>query len=111
MEWKTPKPLSIGSRIVFKAKFLGKELSYVYEIIEFIPGEKLVMRTAQGPFPMETIYQWEAINNDTTRMTLKNAGKPSGFSKLFAPFMSLAMRRANKKDLVLLKSILEKNLN
>ncbi|HUS01573.1 MAG TPA: SRPBCC family protein [Chitinophagaceae bacterium] len=106
-EWKTPKPLSIGSQIAFKAKFLGRELSYTYEITEFIPGEKLVMRTAEGPFPMETTYQWEAIDNDTTRMTLRNRGKPSGFSKLFAPFMALAMRRANKKDLKLIKSILE----
>jgi len=109
VEWKTPKPLSIGSRIAFKAKFLGKELSYVYEITEFIPGEKLVMRTAEGPFPMETTYLWEAMDNDTTRMILRNAGKPAGFSKLFSPFMSAAMRRANKKDLILIKSILEKN--
>lgn len=108
VEWKTPKPLTIGSRIAFTAKFLGKELSYVYEITELIPGEKLVMRTAQGPFPMETTYRWETVDNNKTRMILKNAGKPSGFSKWFAPFMAWAMIRANKKDLQQLKTILEK---
>lgn len=107
VEWKTPKPLSIGSRIAFKAKFLGRELSYVYEIMEFIPGEKLVMRTAEGPFPMETTYVWETIDNYRTRMILRNAGKPSGFSKWFAPFMALAIKRANNKDLQLLKTIHE----
>ena len=109
VEWKTQKQLVSGSQIAFKAKFLGKELSYTYEITQFIPVEKLVMRTAEGPFPMETTYQWLAIDNDSTLMTLRNMWQPSGFSKLFAPFMALAMKRANKKDLALIRSILEKN--
>ena len=108
VEWKTPKHLTIGSKISFRAKFLGRELSYTYEITTFIPGEKLVMSTSQGPFPMETTYQWETVDDNATRMTLRNMGKPSGFSKFFAPFMKIAMRSANKKDLILLKSILEK---
>ncbi|TFE22573.1 SRPBCC family protein [Cohnella luojiensis] len=106
-DWQTQKPLSIGSRIAFKARFLGKELSYVYEIIEFIPGQKLVMRTVDGPFPMETTYSWKAINNNKTQMVLRNRGEPSGFSKVFSPFMSFMMKKANKKDLMKIKSILE----
>jgi uncharacterized membrane protein len=106
-EWKTPKPLTVGSQIAFKAQFLGRQLSYIYEITEYIPGQKLVMRTAEGPFPMETTYTWETSDNKQTRMTLRNAGQPSGFSKLFAPFMAAMMRKANNKDLARLKQILE----
>ena len=109
VEWQTLKPLQQGSRIAFKAKFLGRELGYVYEITEFVPGEKLVMQTADGPFPMKTTYAWQKINNTTTKMTLRNQGNPSGFSKRITPFMRAAMKRANKKDLKLLKSIFEKN--
>jgi hypothetical protein len=93
-EWQTPKPLNIGSKVAFKAAFLGKQLAYVYQIAEYIPGEWLVMRTSDGPFPIETTYTWESVGGNSTRMTLRNKGNPSGFSMLFAPFMSMMMKRA-----------------
>ncbi|MDZ5473671.1 SRPBCC family protein [Bacillus sp. 31A1R] len=108
VEWKTPKPLKLGSQIAFKANFLGRTLAYVYEVVEFVPGKKLVMRTANGPFPMETIYTWEVIEDNLTRMTLRNKGNPTGFSRFFTPFMSQMMKRANNKDLKKIKDILEK---
>jgi uncharacterized membrane protein len=107
VEWKTPPPIAIGSRLAFVAKFLGKRLAYTYEIVELVAGERLVMRTAEGPFPMETTYTWESIDDASTRMTLRNRGEPSGFSKVVAPLMASAMRRANRKDLANLKRIVE----
>jgi uncharacterized protein YndB with AHSA1/START domain len=107
VEWKTPKPLSLGSQVAFIAEFLGRRLVYTYEIVSCVPGQRLVMRTAEGPFPMETEYTWTPTQNGGTRMTLRNHGNPTGFSKLVAPFIARAMRRANQKDLARLKQLLE----
>jgi uncharacterized membrane protein len=107
VSWKTNPPVQIGSQVEFIAEFLGKTLNYTYEITEWKPGEKLTMRTAQGPFPMATTYSWRPTADGSTRMTLRNAGSPAGFSKLLAPFMAMAMRRENRKDLLRLKNILE----
>jgi uncharacterized membrane protein len=107
IRWETGPPLRTGSRVAFTAHFLGRELAYTYEITEFVPDERLVMRTAQGPFPMETTYTWQPAGDRSTRMTLRNRGEPAGFSRLAGPFMAFAMRRANQKDLRKLRSILE----
>ena len=106
VEWQTPRPIGIGARFAFVAQFLGRRLEYVYQVVEYVPDKRLVMRTSDGPFPMETTYAWEPTETGT-RMTLRNRGTPSGFSGIVAPFMSAAMRRANRKDLAALKTLLE----
>jgi hypothetical protein len=95
VEWQTPRPIEVGSRFAFVARFLGRRLEYVYQVVEYVPDKRIVMRTADGPFPMETTYEWEPAERGT-RMTLRNRGTPSGFSRIVAPFMSAAMRRANQ---------------
>jgi hypothetical protein len=105
--WKTQPPLAEGSRVAFVAHFLGRRLAYTYEVVELLPGRRLRMRTTVGPFPMETTYTWETAANGGTRMTLRNRGTPTGFPRLYTPFMGIAVRRANQKDLAALKYLLE----
>src|SRR3954453_20170365 len=107
VEWRTTPLVAVGSRIAFVAHFLGRELAYTYVVHELDPGKRLVMRTEEGPFPMETTYVWEDTASGGTRMTLRNRGNPSGFSKVAAPLMARSMRRANNKDLAKLKQLLE----
>ena len=105
--WQSAPPLGVGSRFDVVASFLGRRLAYTYEVVEHVPGERLVMRTADGPFPMETTYTWRPDGPQRTRMTLRNRGRPSGFASMAAPALARAMRRANTKDLDRLKSLLE----
>ena len=107
VEWRSGNALAVGAQVAFVADFLGRRLAYTYEIRELVPGERLVMATSDGPFAMETTYSWADTAAGGTRMTLRNRGNPSGFSSLAAPFMSRAMRRANRKDLERLKKTLE----
>jgi uncharacterized membrane protein len=102
----TEPPLAVGSRMDFVATFLGRRIAYTYEVAELVPGKRLVMRTADGPFPMETTYTWSDAPGGT-RMTLGNRGEPSGFARVTAPVMERAMVRATRKDLARLKDILE----
>ena len=104
--WETERPLAVGSRFAFVAQFLGRGLEYTYEVRELVPGERFVMSTSQGPFPMETTYAF-ADADGGTRMKLRNRGEPSGFSKVGAPMMAAAMRRANRADLARIREILQ----
>jgi uncharacterized membrane protein len=108
VEWQTPPPAEVGSRIQFRAHFLGRTLDYTYEVQELQPGRRFVMATAQGPFPMETTYTWEDAADGATKMSLRNRGEPSGFAAVTAPVMARAMRKANEADLRRLKELLER---
>lgn len=107
VEWLTPAPVAVGSRMAFVASFLGRRLAYTYEVRALVPGELLTMSTADGPFPMETTYTWADAPGGGTRMSLRNRGEPSGFTKVAGGAMASAMRRANRKDLDRIKAILE----
>jgi uncharacterized membrane protein len=114
VEWKTSRPLAVGTQVAFVAEFLGRRLIYTYEVVELVVGERLVMSTAEGPFPMETTYAWEdsvsgadSVSGGTV-MTLGNRGEPAGFAKVAAPMLARAMKRATRKDLRRLKRILER---
>lgn len=104
--WWTTPPLQVGSKLEFSARFLGRTLNYTYEVVEWVPGERFVMRTSEGPFPMRTTYTF-ADDGGGTLMTLRNDGEPAGLTAFAAPVMAGAMRRANDKDLALLKHLLE----
>jgi uncharacterized membrane protein len=107
VEWLTARPLQVGTRLAFTAEFLGRRMAYTYEVVEHEPGERLVMRTADGPFPMETTYVWADGPAGTTVMSLRNRGRPAGLSAVAAPMMSAGIRRNTRSDLQRLKAVLE----
>ena len=79
VEWKTSRPAAVGSRIAFVAQFLGRRLAYTYEVTVMDPDERLVMRTSEGPFPMETTYRWQDTASGGTRIsTVAGPGESAG---------------------------------
>jgi len=108
VEWKSPRPLRVGSRLTFNARFLGKKLAYRYEVIDFVPSERLVLRAPQNSFPMETAFTWKPAEMGGTRMTLSRRGELSGFLQWFEPLIALLVGHHNRKDLARLKALLER---
>ncbi|RME18501.1 MAG: ATPase [Alphaproteobacteria bacterium] len=108
VEWQGPPSTEPGARAAFVARFMGQRLAYTYEIREHVPGRRLAMSTAEGPFPMETVYEWEDAGEGRTRMTLTNRGRPEGFKAVLAPLMALAMRRAMTNDLAALARVVKR---
>jgi uncharacterized membrane protein len=108
VEWEIAPPAVVGSRVRFRAQFLGRTLEYTYEVREIEAGPRFVMATAQGSFPMKTTYTWQDAAGGATEMTLRNTGEPSGFAAVTAPLMTRAMRKANEADLRRLKVLLER---
>ncbi|WP_336320830.1 SRPBCC family protein [Streptomyces lavendofoliae] len=103
VEWETASRVEAGARAAFVTRFLGRRLVHTYEIVAHEPGRRLVMRADQGAFPMETTYTWEPYEGDgsRTRMTLRNRGGDG------SRVLAAAMRRANRKDLALLRHLME----
>ena len=106
VELLTDPPVRVGSRMRFVAAFLGRTITYTYEVLELEPGERMTMSTESGPFPMTTTYLFEDAA-DGTRMTLRNHGSPRGVGAVAAPVMRRAIERANRKDLRAIKALLE----
>ena len=107
VQWETDGPLTIGSRFRFTSQFLGRRLEYTYEVVELIAAERLVMRSDQSPFRMETTYTFQDAPDDATWMSVRNRGEPTAYAGLAPPILATAIRRATSNDLARLKAILE----
>ena len=66
-EWETDPPITLGSRIAFRARFMGRDLAYVYEVTEYTPGEQVAMRWDPNPYcpihDRDIFEQTEALLN------------------------------------------------
>ena len=96
VEWETAPPVDVGSRI-----------AYTYEVIEFEPEQRLVMRTAEGPFRWDHLHV--AVDVGGTHMSLRQPGNAFGLRAVAAPLVVAAMRRANRKDLAALTALLARH--
>jgi hypothetical protein len=91
-------PFGIGSRVSRTARFLGREIVYVNEIVELEPGRALAMRSVKAPFPMTVRYEFDDAGGDTL-MRIRTGGDVGGFYRLAAPALAAAVRRGVSQDL------------
>lgn len=115
VRWHGEPAVTEGAVVDLVSRFLGRELAYTYRIVDLVPGERLVMRTEEGPFPMETTFTWwdeepldvpGAASRPRTGMSLRNAGRPKGMTTLGSGAVTLGMKRAMHRDLERLRLVL-----
>ena len=99
-------PLGEGTRVARVAKFLGRRIEYVNEVIEYEDNSRLVMKSVSGPFPMRISYEFRDAHDDTLAR-IRVQGEASGFFRLASPLLAPMVRRSVQRDLDTLKSLLE----
>jgi hypothetical protein len=108
VEWQSPPPLQVGSKLAVTIEWFGLLLQNSFQVVEYIPGQKLIVRSVNEIFQLEITLGWHAIDGRTTRMTIRSRGLPVGFSKVLTPLIAWVVKRINHRDLKFLKRLLEK---
>lgn len=109
VQWHTEPPLlRAGARFAFISHALGRRVACVHEVAEHVPAERLVMRSRNAMFATETIYTWEALGRDSTRVSIRSRAEPRGLGWLVAPFVGSSTRRKLFENLARLKAVLER---
>jgi hypothetical protein len=103
----TDPPIRVGSRVERVARFLGRRIVYLNEVVEYEAESRLVMKSVKAPFPMAVRYEFTDAEGGATRVRVGNKGGSGIVSTLTGPLMGWMVNRQVKKDLLLLKSVLE----
>jgi uncharacterized protein YndB with AHSA1/START domain len=102
----TDGPIGEGTRVERVARFLGKRIEYVNEIVEYAPPERLRMQSVKAPFPMTVEYAFVEDGGGTV-VRILTGGDASGFYRLAGPLLERAVRKGVASDLARLKAVLE----
>jgi hypothetical protein len=98
-------PLRKGTRVERTSRFLGREFSYLVEVVDH-GEERFVSMRVTKPFPMQIRYELEDEGTGT-RARIRATGEATGFFRIAGPLLSKMVRRSIGKDLSNLKRCLE----
>ena len=102
----TDPPLGRGTQVSRVARFLGKRIEYVLEVVDYDPSSLMQMKSVKGPFPMEVFYQFEEAD-EATLARIRVQGEASGFFRIAGPIMARSVKKNITNDLKALKLLLE----
>lgn len=107
VQWDSEAPVRAGTRLLVQEQIMRRNMQNVYEVVEIIPGQKVVVKTRSNGMKIDTTVGWQAIDEDTTCMTVRIRAVPNAFFKAIVPFKALAIRNTCRRNLKRLKRILE----
>ena len=98
--------LGVGSTFKGRFTFLGRQFDGNVIVTAYETNRAYASKIAEGPFPLETGYTLEPVENGT-HVTFVVEGAPGGFFKFAEPLVVSMAKRAYDTDLQNLKEMLE----
>jgi uncharacterized protein YndB with AHSA1/START domain len=92
-------PLRAGSELIFRARGADR----VSDVVEYRAGERLTLRSSQGPYTATYVYEI-ARDGAVTRIRLRAECSAKGAAKFIVPFIRAMIRRVDGAQLKALKT-------
>jgi uncharacterized protein YndB with AHSA1/START domain len=96
-------PLDVGSKLIFTTH--GSEKTS--EVVDFMPGERIALRSRQGPVTATYRYGLRP-RGDGAIVAVEADSVATGPGKLIAPLIRALIRRTDSGQLKALKEVVEK---
>ncbi|MCA1569983.1 MAG: SRPBCC family protein [Chloroflexi bacterium] len=95
-----------GSRVRRRARFMGRRIDYVMEIVHLDPNRRLAMHAVEAPMPMDVTYEVEPRPGGSLAR-VRVQGDAGGLYRIGGPLVSAQVGRSIAKDVRDLKRLLE----
>lgn len=92
----TEEPVALGSRFALQASFLGRTVPLEYEIVEFDPPRRVVLRAENRAVTSVDTITVEADGSGSA-LTYDAQLRPRGVMRLFAPLLDRMFRRIGEQ--------------
>jgi hypothetical protein len=97
----TDEPVRPGSRFALEARFLGRSVPLVYEIVELRPDTLVVLRAENAYVRSVDTISFDTVmsagGTTATTVTYDARLEPKGAMKLAAPLLAVAFRRVGDR--------------
>lgn len=107
-EWITSLPIVVGSQYRQEASFLGRPVISVFEVVELVPGGRIVIETIESTFPIRVERRVEVVNADSCVVAAAITGGPN-VPRFAQALVAWPAQRSVKRDYDRLVRLLEQS--
>ena len=96
----------VGARIIHEDEFMGRTFEAEFDVVEWLPNERMVFEAISGPFRGRSVETVEP-EGDATRVEIRVTGEPAGFLKAMSWMAARAAQSQLDESLDNLQRVLE----
>ena len=105
-ELTSPEPIAVGSTLRTRMRSMGRELEFLWRIVEHDPPNRVRVESTSGPFP--TMLVWEVAEHpEGSRASFAITGSPGGAMRLLQPLIARSTAKNLERTFPRLKEVLE----